>query len=79
MNRFVIVDGLPYLYADGKTYSCRFDDSGFTLGTEVKMASVPKTTFTELSIMAQCAGHLDSIVAENPKPVRKRKTAKEQG
>ena len=79
MNRFIIVDGLPYLYEDGKAYSCRFDESGFTVGTEVKLASVPEATFTELSIMAQCAGNLDSIGAENPKPTRKRKTAKEQG
>lgn len=65
MNRFIIVDGLPYLYADGKAYSCRFDESGFTVGTEVEMASVPEATFTELSIMAQCAGHLDSIGSEH--------------
>lgn len=77
MNRFIIVDGLPYLYADGKAYSCRFDESGFTLGAEVKMASVPDATLTEASIMAQCAGHLDSIAAE--KPTRKKKTVKEQG
>lgn len=65
MNRFVIVDGLPYLLANGKTYSVRWDDSGFTVGAEVKLASVPKWDYSELSIMAQCQGRLDSMtVAE---------------
>ena len=39
MNRFVIVDGLPYLYADGKTYAVRWDEKGFTVGAEVNLAS----------------------------------------
>lgn len=77
MNRFVIVDGLPYLYANGKTYTVRWDDKGFTVGAEVKLASVPDVTYSELSIMAQCAGHLDSIGAvEKPKATAKKKTAK---
>ncbi len=61
MNRFVIVDGLPFLLANGKTYAVRWDAKGFTVGTEVKLASVPVVTFSELSIKAKCAGHLDSI------------------
>lgn len=64
MNRFVIVDGLPYLLSDGKTYAVRWDDKGFTVGAEVKLASVPSETYSELSILAKCAGNLDSIVAE---------------
>ena len=60
MNRFVIIDGLPYLYADGKTYSVRWDDAGFTVGTEVKKASVPDRTYSDLSIKAKCS-ILDSI------------------
>lgn len=63
MNRFVIVDGLPYLLADGKTYSVRWDEKGFTVGAEVRLASVPARTHSELSVLAKCAGHLDSISA----------------
>lgn len=63
MNRFVIVNGLPYLYANGKTYSVRWDDAGFTVGTEVELASVPDRTYSELSIKAKCADRLDSIKA----------------
>lgn len=64
MNRFVIVDGLPYLYADGKTYAVRWDEKGFTVGAEVHL-SVPSPLFTlsELSVKAKCAGRLDSIAA----------------
>ena len=62
MNKFVIVDGLPYLLAHGKTYSVRLGEKGFVVGAEVEMASVPARTFSELSVRAKCAGHLDSII-----------------
>lgn len=68
MNVFVIVDGLPYLYANGKTYAVRWDEEGFTVGAEVKLASVPDVTYSELSIKAKCAGNLDSIGGSNPIP-----------
>ena len=74
MNRFVIVDGLPFLLAHGKTYAVRWDEKGFTVGAEVKLASVPTVTFSEISILAKCAGKLDSI-GETPKAGRKKKTA----
>lgn len=61
MNRFVIVDGLPYLLDNGKTYAVRWDENGFTVGAEVKLASVPSITHFELAIKAKCAGCLDSI------------------
>ncbi len=73
MNRFVIVDGLPYLLANGKTYKVRWDDKGFTVGAEVKLASVPSVTYCELSIKAKCAGKLDSIGKEAPKKAAKKK------
>lgn len=63
MNRFVIVDGLPYLLADGKTFSVRWDENGFTVGAGVALTSVPTRTYSELSVLAKCAGHLDSISA----------------
>lgn len=61
MNKFIIVDGLPYLYANGKAYAVRWDEKGFTVGAEVEITSVPSVTYSELSIKAKCAGHLDSI------------------
>lgn len=73
MNRFVIVDGLPYLFANGKTYAVRWDDEGFTVGAEVKLASVPSITHGEMAIKAKCQT-LDSI-GEKKKAGRK-KTAK---
>lgn len=69
MNRFIIVDGLPYLFAGGKTYAVRWDEKGFTVGAEVNLASVPSSpvTYSDLSIKAKCAGHLNSIdVQEQP-------------
>ena len=64
MNRFIIVDGLPYLYAKGKAYAVRWDSAGFTVGAEVELKSAPAKIYSELSIKAQCANHLDSIGAE---------------
>ena len=68
MNRFVIVDGLPYLFANGKTYAVRWDEKGFTVGAEVNLASVPSSpvTYSDLSIQAKCAGHLNSIDVLRP-------------
>lgn len=62
MNRFVIVDCLPYLLANGKAYPVRWDEKGFTVGAEVELTSVPTRTYSELSVLAKCAGHLDSIL-----------------
>lgn len=80
MNNFIIVDGLPYLYADGKAYSVRWDKAGFTVGAEVKLASAPKVTYSELSVTAKCARHLDSMGPEEGTPTakkgRKKATAK---
>lgn len=80
MNRFVIVDGLPFLLANGKTYAVRWDDKGFTVGAEVKLASVPSVIHSEIAVKAKCSANLDSIgvAAETaaPKAGRKKKTAK---
>lgn len=78
MNRFIIVDGLPYLYADGKAFAVRWDEKGFTVGAEVELASVPAVTYSEISIMAKCAGNLNSIdkpAAEPKKTTTRRKAA----
>lgn len=61
MNRFIIVDGLPYLYADGKAFAVRWDEKGFTVGAEVELASVPAYTYSEISILAKCHECLNSI------------------
>lgn len=63
MNRFIIVDGLPYLFAAGRAYAVRWDEAGFTVGAEVELASVPAVTYSELSVKAKCAEHLNSIDA----------------
>ena len=72
MNRFVIVDGLPYLFANGKTFAVRWDAEGFTVGAEVKLASVPAITHGELAVKAKCPV-LDSI---GEKKKGRKKTAK---
>lgn len=70
MNRFVIIDGLPYLYANGNVYSVRWDDAGFTVGAEVEKASVPDRNYSELSIKAKCR-NLDSIWKSEEEPFEK--------
>ena len=64
MNRFIIVDGLPYLYANGKAYAVRWDEAGFTVGAEVELKSAPAAIYNERSIKAKCAACLDSIGAD---------------
>lgn len=61
MNRFIIHDGLPYLYADGEVYAVRWDEKGFTVGKKVDL-KLPEeiVTYSELSILAKC-NVLDSI------------------
>lgn len=72
MNDFIIVEGLPYLYANGRAYSIRWDKAGFTVGAEVKLASAPTVTYSELSVTAKCAGHLDSIAPNEGTPTAKK-------
>lgn len=66
MNRYIIVDGLPYLYAGGKAYAVRWIDDVFTVGAEVELASVPAVTYSELSIKAKCHSCLNSIDIPEP-------------
>ena len=80
MNRFIIVDGLPYLYANGKAYAVRWDDAGFTVGAEVELKSAPAAIYNERSIKAKCAACLDSIRAdqeEQPEQVENPEQAEE--
>lgn len=79
MNRFIIVNGLPYLYAGGKAYAVRWVDDVFTIGAEIKLASAPTVTYSELSIKAKCHACLDSIGKKDPeatKATAKKTTAK---
>lgn len=69
MNRFIIVDGLPFLLAHGKAYAVRLNDVGFTLGAEVNLASVPAVTYSEISIRAKCAACPDSIGHQQEQPL----------
>ena len=75
MNRFVIVDNLPYLFANGKTFAVRWDAEGFTVGAEVKLASVPSVTHSDISVKAKCP-ILDSISIGEKKKAGRKKTAK---
>ena len=61
MNRFIIVDGLPYLFDKGKAFAVRWDEKGFTVGAEVELTEAPSAVYNEISILAKCAGNLDSI------------------
>lgn len=81
MQEFIIIDGLPYLYADGKAYAVRWDDEGFTLGDVFRKDISPDDfiMLSELSVKAQCQGRLDSIGktpdpdADKPKRGKKKK------
>ena len=68
MNRFIIVDGLPYLFDKGKAFAVRWDEKGFTVGAEVELTEAPSAVFNEISILAKCAGNLDSIQEEAEDP-----------
>ena len=78
MNRFIIVDGLPYLYADGKAYCVRWDSAGFTVGAEIELKAAPTRIYNELSIKAQCANRLDSIGADQKEPEQVKKTSRKK-
>ena len=80
MNRFIIVDGLPFLYANGKAYRVRWDEEGFTVGVEVELASVPTCLYSEISIKAKCADNLDSIQDTEPaeEPVQEPEEVQEE-
>lgn len=67
MNRFVIANGLPYLFANGKTFAVRWDAEGFTVGAEVELASAPSLPMSELSVRAKCTV-LDSIGEPEQQP-----------
>lgn len=70
MMRYVIADGLPYLLHNGKTYAVRLEKTvGYTVGAEVKLASVPSVTYSELSVRAKFPHALDSI-GKQEQPVK---------
>ena len=66
MNRFTIIDGLPYLVSHGHVYTVCLNDVGFTVGALTKKEA-PKATLSEISVRAKC-GPSSSI----KKPVRKK-------
>ena len=66
MNRFVIANGLPYLYAEGCAFAVRWDDKGFTVGEKVDVAFSPYPLLSDKEVMAKCA-LLDSIGADQEK------------
>lgn len=86
MNKYVIVNGLPYLYAEnGKAYKVRQDENGLTVGEEAKLEKIPTRTYSDLSIKAKYHGKFDSIaeateaqVAAPKKAASKRAKAAEE-
>ena len=62
MNRFIIVDGLPYLYANNSAFAVRWDEAGFTVGDEADVPVIPYPVYSECEVKAKCAV-LDSIGA----------------
>ena len=77
MNRFLIIDGLPYLCANNKAFAVRWDDKGFTIGDEVKLTVIPYPLYSEVEIKAKC-NVLDSIGSkEHVKATRGRKKVTE--
>lgn len=67
MNRFVIIDGLPYLLSHGSIFTVCLNKIGFTVGEKVKTSKIPTVTYSELSVRAKCAV-LSSIPAEVEQP-----------
>lgn len=63
MNRFVIIDGLPYLLSHGSIFTVCLNKIGFTVGEKVKTPKIPTVTYSELSVRAKCVV-LSSILAE---------------
>ena len=63
MNRFVIIDGLPYLLSHGSIFTVCLNKIGFTVGEKVKTPKIPTVTYSELSVRAKCVV-LSSIPAE---------------
>ena len=64
MNRFVIVDGLPYLYANNSAFAVRLDEAGFTVGDAADVPVIPYPVYSEREVKAKCAV-LDSIGADH--------------
>lgn len=76
MNRFVIVNGLPYLYAEGCAFAVRWDDKGFTVGEKADVAFSPYPLLAEKEVMAKCTV-LDSIGATIKPKSKKKATARD--
>ncbi len=64
MNKYVLVDGKPYLFADGRAYAVRRNKEGFTVGKAVELPEIPTRTYSELSINAKYPDGFDSIGEE---------------
>ena len=60
MNRFVIIDGLPYLCANDCAVAVRWDEHGFTVGGQTDKVCPSHPRYSETEVKAKCAV-LDSI------------------
>ena len=76
MNRFIIVDGLPYLLSHENVFAVRLNEIGFDVGKQVEFSEIPPVTYSELSIRAKCKV-LSSIMEEQEiESAEKKKTEK---
>lgn len=65
-KRFVIVNDLPYLYEDGRTFRMKIDANGFTIGEEVSFRNIDLgKSYSEIELKAkQTFKSLNSIDLE---------------
>lgn len=61
MNKYVLVEGKPYLWADGRAYAVRRNKDGFKVGNAVELPEIPTRTYSEMSINAKFRDGFDSI------------------
>lgn len=81
MNRFIIVDGKPYLFSNNTAFAVRWDEKGFTVGGKVDIDLPPVRPLSEREVKAKCVV-LDSIgdemtVAEEETPAVEESTEQE--
>ena len=77
MYSFVVVDGFPFLLSDGKFFKVRWDETGFTIGEEVKLKKIPSVTYNEHSIKTKCTV-MNSIDPEKDIDPEKEEPEKDQ-
>lgn len=76
MNRFIIIDALPYFVAKGNAFAVKLNDDGFEIGERVEFPNMPSCTYSELEVKAKCGlassiRHVTGTTPESKKTTRK--------